>query len=61
MMHTNLGLKLDYVNILAMNDGFYINDYFYILSHLTLNVIFYLFILVAPLPSSLPVIVLCIW
>lgn len=30
MICTNLGLKFDYVNILAMNVSFYKNDYFYI-------------------------------
>ena len=42
MICTNLGLKFDYVNILilAMNVSFYKNDYFYILNHLTLDIIF---------------------
>ena len=54
MICTNLGLKFDYVNILilAMNVSFYKNDYFYILNHLTLNIIF-LFIHSYSIPALL--------
>ena len=52
MICTNLGLKFDYVNILAINVSFYKNGYFYILSHLTLNIIF-LFIHPYSIPALL--------